>query len=107
LQAKLTDLTGKMGTQRPSTILSFGFSAKGKMAEDYGLTDGPIHLRRNMTERYRTQGLTTAIKGLDKEKPGRQLTGTVERARVWMLNEGGRSILIITLGRQLTDWRCL
>lgn len=75
---------------RPASILSFGSGIKD--SEDYIVdpSNGPSHLARNRTERFRTQGLALTIRSLapDATTP-RKLRGTWEKVRLWMVNEGG------------------
>ncbi len=76
-----------MSKGRPASILSFGSGIRDD--EDYTIGEGPSHLTRNRTERFRTQSLTTAIKSLapDASTP-RKLRGSWVKIRLWMVNEG-------------------
>ena len=57
-------------------------------ADDIPLTDAPVHLSRNKTERYRLQGLVKT--GSRSEEVGK-VTTFGEKVKVWMINDGTSS----------------
>jgi hypothetical protein len=53
--------------------------------DDIPLTDAPVHLSRNKTERHRLQGLVNSV-GKNEEVGKVRTFG--EKVKVWMINDG-------------------
>jgi hypothetical protein len=59
--------------------------------DDITLTDAPVHLSRNKTERHRLQGL---VKSIGKNEEVGKVRTFGEKVKVWMINDGTSSHLM-------------